>query len=130
MLRDEKGIQFNIMSEEQAVEYFSQRNNYLRTAPYRKNYPKHIAGPNEGKYINLEFAYLTELSTLDFYLREILLEMCIDVEHDLKVSTVEVFFSMSEADILGMRLSGIFLRKIQKSYLLSNEKPMHLLREN
>ena len=60
MLRDEKGIQFNIMSEEQAVEYFSRRNNYLRTASYRKNYPKHIAGPNEGKYINLEFAYLSE----------------------------------------------------------------------
>lgn len=66
MLHDEKGI-----SEEQAVECFSQRNNYLRTASYRKNYPKHIAVPNAGKYIHLEFAYLTELSTLDFYLREL-----------------------------------------------------------
>lgn len=86
MLHDEKGIQFHLISEEQAVECFSQRNNYLRTASYRKNYPKHIAGPNAGKYIHLEFAYLTELSTLDFYLRELLLQMCIDVEHDLKVS--------------------------------------------
>ena len=83
MLHDEKGIQFHLISEEQAVECFSQRNNYLRTASYRKNYPKHIAGPNAGKYIHLEFAYLTELSTLDFYLRELLLQMCIDVEHDL-----------------------------------------------
>lgn len=98
MLRDEKGIQFNIMSEEQAVEYFSRRNNYLRTASYRKNYPKHIAGPNEGKYINLEFAYLTELSTLDFYLREILLEMCIDVEHDLKVSLLRELEADSDED--------------------------------
>ena len=86
MLHDEKGIQFHLISEEQAVECFSQRNNYLRTASYRKNYPKHIAGPNAGKYIHLEFAYLTELTTLDFYLRELLLQMCIDVEHDLKVS--------------------------------------------
>ena len=86
MLHDEKGIQFHLISEEQAVECFSQRNNYLRTASYRNNYPKHIAGPNAGKYIHLEFAYLTELSTLDFYLRELLLQMCIDVEHDLKVS--------------------------------------------
>ena len=77
MLHDEKGIQFHLISEEQAVECFSQRNNYLRTASYRKNYPKHIAGPNAGKYIHLEFAYLAELSTLDFYLRELLLQMCI-----------------------------------------------------
>ena len=76
MLHDEKGIQFHLISEEQAVECFSQRNNYLRTASYRKNYPKHIAGPNAGKYIHLEFAYLAELSTLDFYLRELLLQMC------------------------------------------------------
>lgn len=109
MLRDEKGIQFNIMSEEQAVEYFSQRNNYLRTASYRKNYPKHIAGPNEGKYINLEFVYLTELSTLDFYLREILLEMCIDVEHDLKVSLLRELEADSDED--GYALVRDFLAK-------------------
>ena len=35
MLHDEKGIQFHLISEEQAVECFSQRNNYLRTASYR-----------------------------------------------------------------------------------------------
>lgn len=29
MLHDEKGIQFHLISEEQAVECFSQRNNYL-----------------------------------------------------------------------------------------------------
>ena len=36
MLHGEKGIQFHLISEEQAVECFSQRNNYLRTASYRK----------------------------------------------------------------------------------------------
>ena len=39
MLHDEKGIQFHLISEEQAVECFSQRNNYLRTASYRKITP-------------------------------------------------------------------------------------------
>lgn len=38
MLHDEKGIQFHLISEEQAVECFSQRNNYLRTASYRKKF--------------------------------------------------------------------------------------------
>lgn len=54
MLHDEKGIQFHLISEDQAVECFSQRNNYLRTASYRKNYPKHIAGPNESVILVLE----------------------------------------------------------------------------
>lgn len=85
-MRDEKGILFNIIDENEAEQYLRERNNYLRTAAYRKNYPKHQDGPDEGKYINLEFAYLTELSTLDMHLRQILFQMCIDVEHALKVS--------------------------------------------
>ena len=41
MLKDEKGITFSIMSETEAAEYLSKRNNYMRTASYRKNYAKH-----------------------------------------------------------------------------------------
>ena len=84
-LRVEKGIMFNITSAEEAVEYLRYRNNYLRIASYRKNYPKHRDGMNVGKYIQLEFAYLKELSIIDMYLRRILLNMCIDLEHALKV---------------------------------------------
>lgn len=69
MLRDDKGITFNYMSEADAESYLSDRNNYLRTASYRKNYDKHTTGENAGKYIQLDFAYLVELSKLDMYLR-------------------------------------------------------------
>lgn len=86
MLKNEKGITFSIMSEADAAEYFCKRNNYLRTASYRKNYAKHETGAQVGKYINLDFAYLAELSNIDFYLREHLLKMCIDIEHALKVA--------------------------------------------
>lgn len=74
------------MSETEAAEYLSKRNNYMRTASYRKNYAKHETGTQVGKYINLDFAYLAELSNIDFYLREHLLKMCIDIEHALKVA--------------------------------------------
>lgn len=84
-MRDEKGIRFNIMDEGVAEKYLREHNNYFRTAAYRKNYPKYQAGPNAGKYIRLEFSYLCEISKLDMYLREILLQMCLDVEHALKV---------------------------------------------
>ena len=85
MLRDEKGITFHHMSESEAERYLTDRNNYLRTASYRKNYDKHRTGGNAGKYIRLDFAYLVELSKLDMYLRARLLPMCIDLEHALKV---------------------------------------------
>lgn len=92
MLSEEKGITFSCgIGKEEAVEYLTSVNNYLRTASYRKNYPKHTSGPNEGKYIGLDFRCLTELSTIDMHLRSILLKMCIDVEHALKVKLITAF---------------------------------------
>ncbi len=85
MLREEKGVTFDLMGEEEAIRYLQTKNNYLRTASYRKNYPKHRDGANAGKYIHLDFACLAELSSLDARLRGILLQMCVDIEHALKV---------------------------------------------
>lgn len=85
-LKDEKGVTFDKISINEAAKYFTNKNNYLRTAAYRKNYSKHRDGENEGKYIHLDFTYLMELSTIDMYLRQILLKMCIDIEHALKVA--------------------------------------------
>lgn len=84
-MKKEKGIKFTIKNEEEAVEYLKNKNNYYRLASYRKNYDKHKTGINEGKYINLEFAYLTELSTIDMHLRFQILKMCLDIEHQIKM---------------------------------------------
>jgi len=88
MLKDEKGITFSHMDTTEAEAYLSDRNNYLRTACYRKNYDKHQTGANKEKYIQLDFMYLVELSRLDMYLRSHLLQMCIDIEHALKVAVI------------------------------------------
>lgn len=40
MLKEEKGVTFKYTSEDKAVKYFEDVNNYLRTASYRKNYQK------------------------------------------------------------------------------------------
>lgn len=81
-----KNIRFELMSEADAIEYLRVNNNYFRTASYRKNYDKHFCGKNKGKYIDLDFACLTELSTIDMHLRFIILKMCLDLEHSLKVN--------------------------------------------
>ena len=47
----------------------------------QKNYP---INPKNGKYVNLRFAYLVELSKLDMYHSKNNLGMCLDVEHILK----------------------------------------------
>ena len=88
MMRDEKGITFKYISEDAAVDYLTNVNNYMRTAAYRKNYTKVQGGKNDGKYERLDFAYLTELSTIDMHFRFVVSKMCLDIEHALKVRII------------------------------------------
>ena len=81
----DKGCKFNIVNEEQAKDFLSKHNYYLKLAAFRNNYDKINSGQNKGKYKNLEFAYLKELSTIDMYLRKIIFKMCSDIEHNIKV---------------------------------------------
>ena len=80
-----KGIKFEIETVENAKIFLSQNNYYMKLASYRYNYKKYKNGPKTGQYINLDFAYLKELSTIDMYLRYITVEMTLDIEHALKV---------------------------------------------
>ncbi len=84
-IKNEKGITFNYISEEDAADFLKEKNNYFRLASYRKNYDKKLIGENAGKYIDLDFAYLIDLSIIDMHLRFIIIKMCLDIEHDLKV---------------------------------------------
>lgn len=87
-LKNDKGVTFRYEDEQSAERFLRDRNNYMRTASYRKNHVKYSKGLNKGKYINLDFGYLKELSILDMHLRDIIVRMCIDIEHDLKVKLV------------------------------------------
>lgn len=81
-----KGIMFNIINEAEAKAFIENNNYYMKLSSYRTNYDKYPVGhKKENKYIGLEFAYLKELSTIDMHFRYIILEMCLDIEHVLKV---------------------------------------------
>ncbi len=83
-----KGITFNIISENNAKVFLQENNYYMKLASYRDNYPKYLTGNKCGQYINLDFAYLKELSTIDMHLRYLIIQMCLDLEHALKVSLI------------------------------------------
>lgn len=108
-MKNEKGIKFEYMSEEDAIIFLSERNNYFRIASYRKNYDKHISGVNAGKYIDLDFAYLSELATIDMHLRLIIINMCLDIEHCLKVKLLSAITANSAED--GYDIVRVFLKK-------------------
>lgn len=79
---NEQGITFKYIRRLDAWKYIYNNNNYMRLASYRKNYQKEDISE---KYIDLDFVYLKELAIIDMYLREKLLKMTIDIEHQLKV---------------------------------------------
>ena len=79
-----KGITFDLCTESEAAEFLA-RNNYLRTASYRKLYEQRLDGNRVGTYIGLDFADLRDLSRIDRRLREALLLAAADVEHFAKV---------------------------------------------
>ncbi len=84
-----KGITFNFISQGDAKHFLEEHNYYFKLAAYRKNYDKVDTCPNKGKYINLDFSYLRDLSTIDFHLRYLILHMCLDIEHSLRTVLLE-----------------------------------------
>lgn len=105
-----KGIKFDIVKEEDAKAFLQNNNYYMKLASYRANYEKH---KSNGKYINLDFAYLQELSTIDMHLRYLILQMCLDVEHALKTRLLNDMENNPQED--GYDLIRRFVTKYERS---------------
>lgn len=88
-MRDSRGITFKYTNEVKAAHYLSNVNNYLRTAAFRNNYEKYQKGKNQGKYIDLDFLCLQELSTIDMHYRFLVDKMCSDIEHAMRVKLIK-----------------------------------------
>ena len=82
---EDKGISFNLFSKSNAEDYLTNNNYYYKLTSFRKNFRKHPDGPNTNKYSNLDFAYLVDLAIIDNYLRSIILEIALDIEHYSKL---------------------------------------------
>ncbi len=80
-----KGVRFSLMSEEEAVGYLAENNNYFRLRSYRTGFSKVDFGSRQGQYANLDFKMLVDLSIVDMLLRNEMLPMALDIEHFAKV---------------------------------------------
>lgn len=80
----EKNIKFDIYSEEEAKKFLRYNNYFFKLKSYAHNYDKYSKVELNHKYLNLDFAYLVELSTLDMYLRRVIVGLYLDIEHVLK----------------------------------------------
>lgn len=117
----ERGISFHLFSEQDAL-IFLQESSYLtKVSAYRKNYQKHPAGSNKDKYINLDFAYLVELSKIDMLLRRLVMMMCLDLEHAIKVALMNDILSNPNED--GYNIVTIFIRG-ETSFLEQTDRKM------
>lgn len=82
---EEKGVKFELTNKENAQKYLEENNNYFKLVSYRKSFPKYENGENCGKYINLDFKMLTDLSIIDMRIRKTMLNIVLDLEHYIKV---------------------------------------------
>lgn len=88
-MKYEKGIKFNIVNEIEAKKFLEDNTYYFKIKSYAKNYDKYMNGHNKNKYVNLEFAYLKELSTIDMHFRGFVLRMTLNIEHYLKTKLIK-----------------------------------------
>ncbi len=78
------GITFNIKSEEEASVFLAKHNYFFRL----KQYADFGEKTKSGKFINVDFGQMVELSTVDMFLRKLILKMTLDFEHYLKVKII------------------------------------------
>ncbi|MBA4536492.1 Abi family protein [Bacillus aquiflavi] len=77
---ENKGVQFNIINKKEAKTILKHSNYFFKLTAFRKNFDK----DELGKYINLDFFFLSNLASVDMQLRYVVLQMSLDIEHAIK----------------------------------------------
>lgn len=118
-MRDQCGIQFELCSEDEAIQFLSNSNYFFKVKSFAKDYPKNQF---TGKYSGLDFAYLRELSLLDAYLRKEIISIAVDIEHFLKVGLISAISANASED--GYTFMDAFFQRYPstKTELLNKSK--------
>lgn len=89
------GVKFDLITENEAARYLEYNTYFFKVKAYDILFEKYQTGEKKGQYLNLDFAYLKELSIIDMHLRHFLLNTCVDVEHAIKVTLMRDFNNSS-----------------------------------
>lgn len=103
----DKNIKFELINEEESIKYLRENNNYYNITAYKNNFQKYQCGELVGKYIDLDFAYLKDLSIIDYRIRLLLFKMIIDIEHYLKIRILNKIEELENED--GYNIVNLYL---------------------
>jgi len=119
---ENKGITFKLISKDDAADYLTSKNNFLRTASYREVFFMQADGDDVGKYLNLDFAYLVDLASIDRKLREVMLPITLDIEHFAKVKVLDRITQLTSED--GYSIVSDFIESLAPKYRKSFENDL------
>ncbi len=106
----EKNIKFEKMTDIEAENYLRYNNNYYNVTAYKHNFDRYfIDGKVVDKFIDLDFAYLKDLSIIDYRVRLVLFKMTIDIEHYLKIRILNLIEDIYKED--GYKIVNMYLEK-------------------
>lgn len=91
----ENGVKFNNISINEAKEYLEKHNYYFKLTSYRKNYDKE---PENNLYIRLDFFALKELAKLDMLFRAVVMNLSLNVEHNIKLFILNYISNKKDDD--------------------------------
>ena len=80
----DKNIKFELFTQDDAKIFLINNSYYKKVTSYQNNFHTYIEDGKK-KYSDLDFAYLVELSRLDMEFRFLVMKMCLNFEHALKV---------------------------------------------
>lgn len=119
----DKNIKFEFFLESEAEKYLRENNNYYNVTAYKNNFQKYQCGKYINKYIDLDFAYLVDLSIIDYRIRLLLFKMVIDIEHYLKIRILNTIEELESED--GYNVVNLYLE-----YDYNNDKCPRRLHES
>lgn len=82
-MKNKKNISFENYSENETKKFLENSTYFFKIKSFAKLFDKENSS---GKYWNLRFEQIVELSKLDLYLRRIMFKMCLSIEHQLKLN--------------------------------------------
>lgn len=116
---NDKNIKFNYISEDDAKDYLVFDNSYYNVLSYEGNFMKYQCGEYKGNYLDLDFAYLKDMSVIDLDVRFLLLNMVLKIEYYLKLRILNMMYAIEKED--GYRVVNLYLEKDyydEKKYII------------